>query len=326
ERKRVEYALRESERHFRAIFNHTVQLMGMVSPDGVILDVNQTALDFVGVRRPDVLGRPLWETPWFTGEARDRCRAAVPEAAQNRFVRYEDEASGVDGRKHVFDFSLKPVTDDAGRVLLLVAEGHDITELKRAEAEIQKAKEVEAERARLAELGRDVGNALSQGETPRELLQPCAEAIVRYLDAAFARIWTLPPGGDVLELHASAGMYTHLDGPHARIPVGHLKIGQIARQRRPLTTNTVRDDPHISDPDWARREGMVGFAGYPLIVKDRLMGVLAVFSCRAFSNAVLQTLGSVADVIALGVERKKQEIELRCAKEAAEPANRAQRE
>jgi hypothetical protein len=96
------------------------------------------------------------------------------------------------------------------------------------EMELRQAKEAEAERAKRAELGRDVGIALSQGDTLRELLQPCAEATVRFLDAAFAPIWWLPPDKDVLELQASAGMYTHLDGPHAHIPVGQLKISRIA--------------------------------------------------------------------------------------------------
>ena len=71
---------------------------------------------------------------------------------------------------------------------------------------------------------------------------------------------------------------------------------------------------------------MVAFAGYPLVVKDRLLGVLAMFSRRPLSEAVLQTLGSVAGVIALGIERKQQEVELRRAKEAAEAANRAKDE
>src|SRR4029077_3770792 len=139
---------------------------------------------------------------------------------------------------------------------------------------LRRAKEAEAERARLAELGRDVGIALSQGDTLRELLQPCAEAMVRYLDAAFARVWWLPPGKDVLELQASAGLYTHLDGPHSRIPIGQLKIGGIALERQPVLTNEAQADPRISDRGWARREGMVAFAGFPLVLKDRVLGVL----------------------------------------------------
>ena len=63
------------------------------------------------------------------------------------------------------------------------------------------------------------------------MLQECAEAVVRHLDAAFARIWTLNGAAQVLELQASAGLYTHLDGPHGRVPVGKFKIGWIAQER-----------------------------------------------------------------------------------------------
>jgi signal transduction histidine kinase len=130
----------------------------------------------------------------------------------------------------------------------------------------------------------------------------------------------------VLELQASAGVYIHLDGPHARIPVGRLKIGRIAQVRRPLLTNEVQSNPNISDPDWARREGMVAFAGFPLVVNDRVLGVLGMFSRKPLSEAVLQSLESVAGLIALGIERKQHDAELRRAKEAAEAANRAKDE
>jgi PAS domain S-box-containing protein len=195
----------------------------------------------------------------------------------------------------------------------------DITELKLAE-------QAEAERARLVEMGRDVGLALTRGETVRDILQPSAEALVRHLGVTFARIWTLSESEDVLVLQASAGRYTHIDGPHARVPIGTLKIGRIAQQRRPHLTNDVLHDPLISNPEWAQSEGMIAFAGYPLLVGDRLMGVLAMFSTRVLSDAAFQALRSVADMIALRIERQRQEVELRRAKEAAEAASQAKSE
>jgi two-component system NtrC family sensor kinase len=84
------------------------------------------------------------------------------------------------------------------------------------------------------------------------MLQICAAAVVRHLDAAFARIWLLNEEQKVLELEASAGLYTHLDGEHARIPLGSFKIGLIAAEQKPHLTNTVRTDERVSDKDWAR--------------------------------------------------------------------------
>ena len=79
------------------------------------------------------------------------------------------------------------------------------------------------------------------------ILDRCAQALVQHLDAAFARIWTANHAERVLELQASAGLYTHVDGPHGRVPVGHLKIGLIALERRPHWTNDVLNDPRIHD-------------------------------------------------------------------------------
>jgi two-component system, NtrC family, sensor kinase len=112
---------------------------------------------------------------------------------------------------------------------------------------------------------------------------------------------------NVLELQASAGMHTHLDGAHSRVPVGELKIGLIAQERRPHLTNIVTSDPRVSDKEWARREGMVAFAGYPLVVEDRLVGIVAMFSRQELAEDTIEALGSVADVIAQGIEHKRVE-------------------
>ena len=141
------------------------------------------------------------------------------------------------------------VRDAAGRPIRFVGTRIDITQLKWIEEELRSAKEEAAERARMAEMGRDVGIALCQGNTLQEILQPCAEALVRHLDVSFARIWTLDPQEDVLVLQASAGQYTHIDGPHSRVPIGQFKIGWIAQQRQPHLTNDVLHDTRISDPD-----------------------------------------------------------------------------
>jgi PAS domain S-box-containing protein len=182
-----------------------------------------------------------------------------------------------------------------------------IRELERREFEQQLAQENAAlrEQVRLAAFGRDVGYALIQSDTLSDMLGHCAEAVVRHLDGAFARIWTLNVETNVLELQASAGLYTHLDGSHGRVPVGQFKIGKIAKERRPHLTNAVLGDPRVNDQEWAKREGMVAFAGYPLVVEDRLVGVLAMFARQPLSDATLDALSSVANGIALGVERKR---------------------
>lgn len=172
--------------------------------------------------------------------------------------------------------------------------------------------------ADLAALSSEVSVALVQQAPLSHSLQQCAEALVQHLDAAFARIWTLNTEAQVLELQASAGLYTHLDGAHSRVPVGQLKIGLIAAERRPHLTNAVIGDSRVSDQDWARHEGMVAFAGYPLLVEGQVVGVMALFARQQLDPAVLDAMASIANAVALSIARKQGEQQARVEAEAAQ--------
>ncbi|MBI5663618.1 MAG: GAF domain-containing protein, partial [Nitrospirae bacterium] len=202
---------------------------------------------------------------------------------------------------------MKSINNTDKQIIELQELRRQIEELKKSEAEHKKTEDELSERVRQAALSAEVGAALVENKDLRSLLQPCAGSIVKHLDAAFARIWILNEKDNVLELQASAGMYTHIDGPHGRVPVGKFKIGLIAQEKKPHLTNAVLNDPRISDPEWAKREGMVAFAGHPLIVADKLVGVVAMFSKKPLNETALTSLAAIADEIALGIERKKSE-------------------
>ena len=159
-----------------------------------------------------------------------------------------------------------------------------------------------ADLARQLGLVRDVGIALTRTAPLPEQLDDVARALVVHLDAAFARIWSLRPGETVLKLQASAGQYTHLDGGHSAVPVGMFKIGLIAAERAPHLTNDVPNDPRVSDHAWASREGMVSFAGYPLLVGERIVGVMAMFARHRLSDGTLDALALIARQLALRID------------------------
>ncbi len=156
-----------------------------------------------------------------------------------------------------------------------------------------------------------IDTALTHPESLRQILKRCTDAVVHYLDAAFARIWTLNEAENVLELQASSGLYTHIDGDHRAVPVGKFKIGWIAETRQPHITNAVQTDPRVGDKAWAKREGMKAFAGYPLVIEDQLVGVLAMFAYEELGDLTLQALQVVAQQLALGIKRKQVEDALR---------------
>jgi PAS domain S-box-containing protein len=123
---------KQRTRRLEALFNGTFQFIGLLEPDGTVIRANDTALEFGGFDREDIVGEPFYNASWWTysEEVNDRLRDALDRGADGEFVRYETEVRGADGLATI-DFSVKPVTDDAGDVTLLIVEGRDITARQR---------------------------------------------------------------------------------------------------------------------------------------------------------------------------------------------------
>ncbi len=210
-----------------------------------------------------------------------------------------DEFRRKDGASFPVEFSSTPVHE--GETLIgSVVVFRDITTRSQAEA-------ARTRQLRQAALRADVAFALAGGEALRPFLGRAMLALVKHLEGAFARVWTLHAADKMLELQASAGIYAHVNGPHSRIPLGTLKVGKLAQARMPQVSNNLLADPDILDKEWVARERMVAFIGYPLVVEGRLIGVMALFSRQPLPADALELFGCVADTIAQGIVRKTAE-------------------
>jgi len=304
-RKRVERSLRESEERFRAMSAAAHDAIIMMDDAGRISFWNAAAQGIFGYGESEAIGKELHNL-LAPASGLPRYRQGFErwrQTGEGAIVGKTTELTALrrDGQELSIELSLSAVKV-SGR-WSAVGIVRDVTGRKAVEFAL-------AERARATALAAEVGSALTRGTSLGDMLHSCAAALVRHLDAAFARVWTLNEQTNVLELQASAGMYTHLDGPHGRVPVGTLKIGRIAQDRKPHVTNQVLGDPRVGDQEWARREGMISFAGYPLVVGDRVVGVMAFFARHSLSDATVQAMAGIADAIALGIDRMRSEAEL----------------
>jgi PAS domain S-box-containing protein len=148
---------KKRERRYEAIFNQTYQFIGLMEPDGTLIEANQTALQFGGVDRDDVIGKPFWEAHWWqVDEATQReLREAIDRAAEGEFVRYDVEVQGAE-QNIIIDFSIRPVLNERGEVTLLIPEGRNITELKalkQREQELERTRNLLAQAQQLANVG-----------------------------------------------------------------------------------------------------------------------------------------------------------------------------
>ena len=149
------------------------------------------------------------------------------------------------------------------------------------------------------------------------VLTTITQGLVDDLDAAFARIWLLGPGDlcagcykasdcrdqtHCLHLKASAGLYSTLDGEYRRIPLGALKIGKIAQGAGPMQTNDVLGDERLPNKQWMKDNGLQSFAGYPLVFRGDVLGVIAMFGRRPLADVECERLATFAHQAATAIK------------------------
>ena len=153
ERKRADEALRASEASYRAIFDAAEDAIFVHDIDeGLIVDVNAKACEAFGYRRDQMLGLTIGglssgETPYTQADAvRLFARAAAGEAVD---AEWHFRTSSGELRWHEL-YGKRVTIDGRDRVLALA---RDITEKKRAQAELARERESSFQREKLAALG-----------------------------------------------------------------------------------------------------------------------------------------------------------------------------
>jgi two-component system sensor kinase FixL len=198
ERKRAETALSISEQRFRTVFNSSYQLIGVLDPDGILLEANQTALDLGGLKQEDVVGYPLWDTYWwrYSTPVKDRLKAAIKGVADGKPVHYEEDCLTKGNIIRTIDFTLEPVMSQQDEIAFIILEGRDVTDLKQAQQDTERHHQEMAHIIRLSTAG-EMASGMAH-----ELNQPLA-ALLSYCGTAASLVNSMssPPEqlGELLE-------------------------------------------------------------------------------------------------------------------------------
>ncbi|MEH1790714.1 MAG: PAS domain S-box protein [Nostoc sp.] len=300
----IQAALIESDAKFRSIVENANNVIFALTLEGIFSYISPNWTEIFGHEIAEVEGKSFipFIHPDDVHICTDYFQRILTTGEKQKAIEYRIKHKNGSWRWHTSNSSA--IRDANGNVLYFVGICYDTTDRKEAEVAL-------AERARLANFRADVDAALTQSDSLQNMIRCCTDALVEHLDAAFARIWTLNKQNNVLELQVSSGMYTHINGPHKYVPVGQFKIGLIAEEGKPHLTNSVQTDPRVGNKEWAQQEGMVAFAGYPLIVEDETVGVIAMFARQTVTESAFTALEFAAQEIAIGIKRKQAEIALR---------------
>ncbi len=184
------------------------------------------------------------------------------------------------------------------------------SEFNRMSSTIREREDMLVNQARLSSFIADIGMELTESETLEIVLQRCTGMMIQRLQATVARIWIYRTEEKSLELMAGSGIYSLSENQETGIPTDQFEAGKIAREQSPYLINEgnslIREGRQ-----WITEHGIVSYAGYPLIVEKRLIGVIEMFATKPISDNVLKTLDSVASGIALGMQHKLAELKIK---------------
>ena len=281
---------------FKLISDQADDGIAIVDQEGHFVYVNKTQAERKGYSQEEYTSMTIWEKDFPHNLAAYQeffNRAQQQAVPQNQHI-----MQSRDGTTLPIEVSMTGVSFDGQPFLLCIA--RDITER-------QQAQERQERLLRYASLRADISQTLARQSSLQVMLQRCCEAMVSSLPLASARIWILNVEEQVLELQASAGSCTYHIDAQKRMSVKTSKISYMIHELRPHLANDVLHHQLINDKGWVHQEGVVAMASYPLILDEQVVGTMALFGQKHFTEETFDVLTMVADAIAQGIGRKQAE-------------------
>ncbi|MBD1911466.1 MULTISPECIES: ATP-binding protein [unclassified Leptolyngbya] len=288
--KRLHYTLEET----KEIHNHLPDGFISLDHDGYVVAINARAEQILCCDRLQVIGCLLWET--------------IPEIAQPH-----GENACQRALEHQAEIHFEQPYEPYGLILEIVVSPHkgglflylrDVTAHRKATASLQ-------EHTRLSTLNTIISQVLAGSDPLPAMLSRCMQALVDELEGiALARIWTFDRESNFLDLRAIAGSISSPTDLAPRIPLGISIVGLIAQSRQPYRTNQLNREMCFELQRWATSDHLAAFVGYPLVVDDRLVGVITLLSKAPIREGTYAALQWIFNSMAIAIDRSVARAEL----------------
>ncbi len=196
--------------------------------------------------------------------------------------------------------SRRPFTDQDREILsLFAAQAAIAIENARLHAAVGRRAEQFATLTRVTQ-------SLMASMDPGTVGQEIMAAVQALMPGAAARLWNVREQDEVLELIASVGLQDPLGGT-VRFRLGEGLAGVAAATRAPVISRDLNQDPRFINKAWAAQEGLVSAILLPLIVGERIHGILSICTREPhdFSEAEMSLLQALAAQAAVAIENAR---------------------
>lgn len=286
----------------KAIVDNVPMMLFVKHAETLVVELwNDAAAELSGVPASAIVGRTGYEV--FPSEQmqafHERDRAVI---RYRKLIAAEEILTTARGERWLYTRKI-PLNDENGVPRYLLGISEDITDRKRAAAEAE-------ERTMLSVLSADVAAVITSGIRQGPMLQECARLVAARLGTALLRVWTFDDGADVFHLEASVGD-RGVPGADARtLSPQCALLAELIRSPQPRVAVLSPED-RPEEFGWDQPGRFSAFAGFALRADDRVLGVLALYAHRSFSDAVIKAMTALADHLASGIQARRSEAALR---------------
>ncbi|KTC87476.1 MULTISPECIES: MEDS domain-containing protein [Legionella] len=126
---------------FQEIIDSLFTFVGIITNNGIVLDVNQTTLDLGDLRREDIIGKPFVDTYWwlYSKKTQNSLREVLQRAKEGEIIRADFCINLTEYRMLTLDMTFVPIIDSKGLVTKIVVSGTDVTKRLEMEKALQES-------------------------------------------------------------------------------------------------------------------------------------------------------------------------------------------
>ena len=302
ERKLAEQAMKESEEKYRTLFEGSKEPFCITTKDGRFVDVNKAIVELLGYDNKEELMKTGSMAELYSNRG-DRGKIQELLSKQHGVEDLEQELKRKDGGKIYALVTASTRKDSKGNVIGHKVTIKDITELKRAEEELQKEKQAVQKLAEEKEVVAKIGRIISSTLEIDKVYKPFAEEVRKIIPFDRISVDMIHPEKDGFSTAYAMGKGAEGHRSKEIIPLAGSTTEEVVRKRSSLLLQTEDIDEvtnSLSQPAHTFQTGFRSLMAIPLISQDRVIGTLNLHSLKqnAFTNANVSLAESIGAQIA----------------------------